>query len=152
MRLFLYSAKNEKSHKELGSLLRELPEGDYVIQIKKNRAVRSLNANKYYHAILNLICIQSGQGTGDKNFDHAELHEILKKKFNSRIIYFTKGGAEIVGQSTSDMDSKEFGSYVNQVKKWAQDEFGIIILEPQDIDYLKWMAIANEYSRTFSGY
>jgi len=152
MRLFIYKAGDSESHRQLGDELRKLKEGEFVVSVKKNRPVRSLSANKYYHAILNIICIHSGQGTGDQNFDHDELHEILKKKFNSRIVRFSKGGSEIVGQSTSDLDTKEFASYVNQVKKWAKDEFGIGIPEPQDLDYHKWMAIENEYSRTFSGY
>lgn len=151
MRLFLYEAKNEKHHKELGAYLRSLEKGNYVVTVKHNRPIRSLSANKYYHFILNEICIHSGQGTGDQNFDHAELHEILKKKFNSRIVKL-KSGSEIVGQSTSDLDSKEFTDYVNKVTMWAKDEFGIIIPEAKDVDYLRWMENENRYTQTFSGY
>lgn len=145
MKFFLYNPKDPKNHKELGQFLQEFPDGEYVIQVKKNRPVRSLNANKYYHAILNIIAVSTGH-------THEELHEAMKLKFNCSVIFFPKGGSQMVGKSTSDLDTKEFAAYVNQVKKWALDEFSIIIPETKDIDYNRWMEIENAYSENFSGF
>lgn len=151
-KLILYDNRSDEGKHKLWNSLKALPEGEYIVEIKKNRPVRSLNANKYYHAVLNIICTQSGQGTGDKKFDHDQLHEILKKKFNGEVINFPKGGSEIVGKSTSDLDTKEFAVYMNRVKNWAREEFDIIIPEHGDVDHIKWMEYENDYNRTFSGY
>lgn len=143
-RIYLYKAKDANSHKELGQKLKELPDGEYVVEIKKNRAIRSLNSNKYYHVILNIIAISTGH-------THEELHEAMKIKFNCQVIFFPKGGSQIVGKTTSDLDSGEFSAYVNRVKQWALDEFGIVIPQANDIDYKRWIEIETTYEDSFRG-
>lgn len=148
----LYDNRTEEGKRDLYKKLKELPDGEYVIEVKKNKAIRSMTANAYYHVVLNIICTSTGQGTGDKNFDHDQLHEILKRKFNSDTFHLPKGGVEVVGKSTSEMDTTEFASYINRVKQWAKEEFGIIVPEREDLDYKKWMEIDNEYNKTYSGF
>jgi hypothetical protein len=137
-KILLYKAGDAESHKQFGREIQQLKPGEYVVKITRNRPIRSLNANKYYHAILNIIGIETGH-------THEELHEALKLKFNAKIIHFPKGGSQVVGESTSNLDSKEFAGYVNQVKNWALNEFGIVIPEARDIDYQRWMEIENAY-------
>jgi len=142
--ILLYTSGSLESHKNLGKKLSELKPGDYVLTIKKNRAVRSLSQNKYYHCILKIVGIETGH-------THDELHEALKLKFNASVIFFPKGGSQIVGKSTSDLDTKEFTSYINQVKNWAMHEFGIVIPELKDLDYMRWIAIENTYAENQQG-
>lgn len=144
MRVLLYQAGDAESHRKLGKELSLLDSGEYVVTIKKNRAIRSLSQNKYYHAILKIIAIDTGH-------DHEMLHEICKKKFNGETISFPKGGMEIVGKSTSNLDTAEFTAYINRVKQWAIDEFDMVIPEAKDVDYKKWIDIENEYERSFTG-
>jgi len=144
MKILLYKAGDEKSHKDLGRKLQELKEGEYVVTIKKNRAIRSLSQNKYYHAILNIIGIETGH-------THEELHEALKMKFNSEMIFFPKSGSQVVAKSTSDLDSGQFTAYINRVKNWALNEFSIVIPEAKDIDYQRWIEIENAYEENQHG-
>lgn len=141
--MFIYTAgtRNEK----LNQYIKELPPGDYLVTIKKNRPIRSLSANKYYHCILNILGAHTGH-------THEQLHDICKKKFNAEVINLPKSGSEIRGKSTTNLDTKEFAAYVNRVKMWAMDEFGVIIPESKDIDYARWMAIENEYEQVHSGF
>ena len=162
MKTLLYKPKDKECHRKVGEYLwslegqRETQKGkkeiEYIITVKENRPIRSLSANAYYHVILNLIAIHSGQGTGDQKFDHDELHELMKKKFNGTLKNLPKGGTEVIGRSTSQLDTKEFGAFVNKVKKWAIDEWGLSIPEPGDVDRAKWLEIEMEYEKTFSGY
>ena len=145
MKNILYTAGDEKSHKDLGKYLQGLPAGDYIIQVKKNRPIRSLSANRYYHLILNIMGIETGH-------THEQLHEICKLKFNPEIINTPKGGSIVVGRTTGDMDTKEFGAYVNRVKQWARDEFNMVIPEPGEMDRLKQYEIENRYEAVHSGY
>lgn len=144
MRILLYKAGDAQSHKELGRKLIELTEGEYVITIKKNRVIRSLNANKYYHFILNVIAVHTGH-------THEELHEALKMKFNSEMIFFPKSGSQIVARSTSHLDTAQFAAYINRVKNWALNEFSIILPEAKDVDYQKWIDAENQYDLTQTG-
>jgi hypothetical protein len=145
MRTGLLNTENEKSKRELYNVLKELKPGSYVYTIKKNRNIRSMSANKYYHAILNIIAISTGH-------THEELHEALKLKFNYEVIFFPKGGSQMIGKSTSNMDTKEFAGYINRVKQWALDEFDIRIPESNNIDEAKWMEFENLYNENFNGF
>lgn len=133
-------------------MLNELADGEYTVKVTKNKPIRSLQANGYYHVILNLIAIHTGQGTGDQNFDHEELHELFKKKFNGKLKQLPKGGAEVIGKTTKILDTKEFAIFVNRVKNYAREEWGIIIPEPQDLTAIREMEIQNQYTKTFSGW
>lgn len=144
MKILLYQAGSADSHKEIGRKLQELKPGNYTIEIKKSRAVRSLSANRYYHAILNIIGIETGH-------THAELHEALKLKFNSHVIFFPKGGSQLVGKSTADLDTAEFAGYINRVKQWALDEFGIVIPESSNISHESWVELQNTYDENQNG-
>ena len=145
MKNFLYNPSNPQKHKELGNYLKSLPEGEYVVKVKKNRPIRSLSANAYYHFCLKIIAIDTGH-------DAEDLHETMKLKFNSAMINFPKGGSQIIGKSTKDLDTKEFGAYINRVKNWAIQEYNIVIPEPKDLDYMKQMELENQYEKVFSGY
>lgn len=144
MKTHLYKTDSQESKQKLYNVLKDLQPGQYVITIKKNRAIRSLSQNRYYHAILNIIAIATGH-------THEELHEAMKMKFNCSVIYFPKGGSQIVGKSTSDLDSGEFVGYVNRVKQWAMDEFSIVIPERESIDEHRWIDIENTYDENFNG-
>ena len=143
-RFLLYKAKDEQSHKELGAKLRDLPEGEYVIEVKKNRAVRSLKANKYYRFVLNLMAIETG-------ISHDDMHEAMKHKFNSKVIFYPSGGTQCIGESTSSLDVAEFAGYVNRVKQYAQDDLRINIPELKDVDYRRWMEMETLYEENFRG-
>lgn len=145
MKVLIYQAGNTDSHKALGKELAQLPPGEYVIEVKKNRAIRSLQANKYYHVVLNIIAISTGHS-------HEELHEICKLKFNPLLVDLPKGGSQVIGGSTKDLDTLQFAAYVNRVKQWALDEFGIVIPEPDSIDRARWIDIENAYNENFSGF
>jgi hypothetical protein len=145
MRHLLFNTEDEDTKEKLLKELRDLPDGEYHITIKKNKPIRSLKANAYYWVILNIIGAETGH-------DREQLHEICKKKFNSDVILYPKGGLEIVGRSTSDLDTAEFTAYVNRVKMWAQDDWGIEIPEAKDVDYKRWMEIENAYDKSQSGF
>lgn len=146
MKTLLYDG-SPKDHAQVGRTLQELPKraNGYVVVIKENRPVRSLSANGYYWKVLEIIGIHTGH---DREF----LHEEMKRKFNSVPVEFPKSGIVLKAKSTKDLDTKEFGAFVNRVKQWARDEWNIIVPEPQDMDYIKLMDIQNDYNRAFSGY
>lgn len=156
MRIFFYTPSNPEDHKDLGKKLRELPATrkdkngndvriDYRVEVYEKKHVRSLKANAYYHVILNIIGIDTGH-------THEQLHEICKKKFNGDIIHLPKGGMEQVGKTTTNLDTAEFTAYVNRVKQWAQDEFGIVIPDASQLDERRVAEVQNVYDQNNSGY
>lgn len=145
MRTFTYTPGNADEHKKLGEYLRTLPDGqNFVVVVKRNRPIRSLTQNRYYHLILNIIGLSTGHS-------HDELHEICKLKFNADMIHFPKSGSMVVPKSTTELDSKEFTAYINRVKQWAQDEFAIVIPEADSYTPETVMQIHNMYDESQSG-
>lgn len=144
MKTFIYKRGDAESHKEFGRILQNLKDGEYVVSVKKNRAIRSLSANKYYHAILNIACMEL-------DITHENMHEAMKYKFNSKVIFFPAGGSQCIGNTTADLDTKEFAGFVNRVKQYLTDDLGIVIPELKDIDYARWIAIDNAYDDNFNG-
>jgi hypothetical protein len=130
---FLYKTNDPKSRELLNDYLNLLDDSDkdkqieQVIEIKKNRPVRSTSANSYYWVILQHIASIAGH-TKD------ELHEFYKMKFNGKDVL----GVHI-GQTTSDLDTAEFSVYLKQVKEHAKEYFEIkYIPEPEDRTYRVW--------------
>lgn len=145
-KLILYDNRTEESKRSLYNKLKELEPAEYVIEIKKNKPVRAIAHNKYYRVVLKYIAVASGE------YDEDRLHELMKLKFNYEVVNTPRGGAYIIPGSTSKLSTEEFADFVSKVKMWAKDEYGVIIPERQDVDYLRWMEINNTYNKTFSGY
>jgi hypothetical protein len=146
-RIFLYKSKDEKSHKELGKKLSELPEGGYVIKVSKNKPVRSLGQNAYYHMVWNIYATHTGHYIDE-----------LKKEFYDKIGFFEvfTDKREISTKrykSSADLDETEFAALINQQAQWGRDEFPeVIVPRKEDATYLQWMQVENDYNRTFSGW
>ena len=145
-KILLYKARDVRSHKEIGKALSALPEAEYVIEIKKKRQIRSLSQNRYYRFILTVIAGKISGHTTD------ELHEAFKLKFNGKMINFPKGGSQMIGGSTAIMETDEFTAYINRVKLFALEEFGIEIPEAGEVTNQHEMQAENDYEMTQSGY
>lgn len=146
-RILLYRAKDEKSHKELGRKLWEIPEGDYVVKITKNKPIRSLGQNNYYHMVWGIYATHTGHYIDE-----------LKKEFYDKIGFFEvftdkRGVSTKRYKSSSGLDETEMSALINQQLQWGRAEFPeVIIPRKEDATYLQWMQVQNDYDRTFSGW
>jgi hypothetical protein len=92
--------------------------------VRKESKIRSLQANAYLWVCYTLISEYTG-------FTPEEIHAICKKKFIVKTLQYGDKIYEAVG-STALMDTMEFTSYVDKVKLWAGEEFGITVPEPDE--------------------
>jgi hypothetical protein len=151
MKTIIYNNKDEATkaanHKEVGRQLLELPPGEYVIKIVKNRHIRSLSKNAEYHAIWHIYAIHTGHYIDE-----------LKKEFYDKIGFYTfhtdsRGKTTKRYKSSADCDEVEMQALINQQAQWGRDEFPeVVIPKPQDRTYELWFEIQNQYNRTFSGW
>lgn len=147
MKLIPYTAKDAVSHKKVGRVLQELPEGDYVISVKKNKPIRSLKANSYYHLVWNIYAIHTGHYIDE-----------LKKEFYDHIGFYdlfedSRGVITRRYKSSAKCDKTEMAALINQQLEWGRHEFPeVIIPRLEDTTYLQWMEIENQYNKTFSGW
>ena len=106
-------------------------DNNYIVEVKKKRNTRSNNQNSYYWK-----CIVQELGNSLGYFPD-EMHSILRTKFLSEWemieINNKKIGLNKVG-STTDLNTKAFEIYAEQIRVWAISELGIRLLLPNEYE------------------
>lgn len=119
-----FTKENDK--KKLWDTLKLL-NAKYTVELTKFNTKRSLNANKYYWAVLRTIAKDTGN-------DEDDLHLYFKQRFlEPRKVIFKETGEEkeVVGNS-SDLDSLVFFEYVEKVRIMAIQELNIYCPTPEE--------------------
>lgn len=136
---FLYYTNDENSNERLMSFISEINDRHkdkrvtYQIEIKRNRPKRSKKQNGYYRVCLEAIATHTGY-TAD------QLHMMYKKKFNSTLVF-----DELIPETTTELDTKEFTAYLNKVKTHAKDFFHLELPDPTDHRYDIWSKSVKDY-------
>lgn len=135
-----------QTKERINKMIDEMPDGEYIGDIKKNLPIRSIKANKFFHAVCNVYAIYTGHTM-------QEIKDEFKRDrfFEMRV---DKQGREYKHlKETSGLDTKEYASVCNNLLQWGREKHPEITIERQeDMDYQRWMEIENEYNRVFSGF
>lgn len=100
--------------------MNNLMDGEYYIQIKKHYKGRTKPQNDYYWDICTLIAVELG-------YEKDDIHRYCGDMFlrdNSGIIPKVK--------STTSLNTKEMSDYIEQVRRWAQEELNIYCPTPEE--------------------
>lgn len=119
--------KLQLDREQFAAQLATLPDGEVVIKIQGQ--TRSERANRFYFGVV-LAAISEHTG-----YTVEELHELCKQRFNGRTASDCDPDTGEVEdregwQSTASLDSAAFMIYVDRVRQWAAQEFGIVIPDP----------------------
>jgi hypothetical protein len=111
------------------SRLRDWADCDVTVVVERFHATRSLDQNAMYHG---LIVRMLSEHTG---FTHDEMHEVLKAKFLPKHLSVPNQNGEIVGEfviggSTTKLNKLEFGEYCDSIVRWAAEDLGLVIPDP----------------------
>lgn len=120
----IYDSDLVKFHKHFESF----KEGDHVfVTIEKitREKQRSLDQNAYYWGVVVKIL------AGETGYTKDEMHEALKVKF---LTYENVKGIPTV-LSTADLNTKQFEVYLEMVRRWAAMDLGVVIPEPNQVDF-----------------
>lgn len=146
--IFLYKAKDKIVHETFGKKLWNMAEsGEFIISVKKNKPIRSLGSNNYFHMILSIYATYTGHYIDE-----------IKDEFKNDIGYYDiitdKLGKPFKRlKSTSKADTTEMASVINQFEQWGRDKFPeCIVPRKEDATYIQWLEVQNQYERTFSGF
>ena len=83
-----------------------LIEGDVHLEIKPAEKVRSPQQNAYYRVIIRILSKELG-------YTEAEMHDTLKEKYDI--------------ESTKQLSKEEFTELLEQIKRWAVMDMGIVL-------------------------
>lgn len=107
----------------LNRLLKYMEEGKgYIIEIKVAKDQRSLSQNEYYWAV---VIPSFMNPTGYlKNEAHQEL---------ARMFLSYPRGNKTFTKSTTELNTVEFESYMEQCRLWLYHEFQIVVPKPNEL-------------------
>ena len=96
-----------------------------VVSVKRKTRDRSNQQNRYYWGVVIKIL-------GDHfGYTDLEMHEALKFEF----LRVEEQGKPITCKSTSQLSTVEFEQYLENVKRWAVQEYHTYIPDPGVIEY-----------------
>jgi hypothetical protein len=93
----------------------------FEVSVKSHKDARSLEANRFYWSRLNEIAQKA-----EPRFSAEAWHEYLKRKF---IGCLDLPSGQVIGMSTTKLNSTEFALYTTQVEAFAVMELGVIFTE-----------------------
>lgn len=139
--IFHYTAGNKGNLSEIGEKLSVLRDGEYVIEVTRNRPIKSLSSLKYlFGVVYKEMAIVSGHATD-------ELHEMMKYKFLAQVVEFPNGVHAVSIGSTKEMTDAEMADFTNKVKDWAKKFLNIKFIDQKDVDYQRWSEIREGYDK-----
>jgi len=108
-----------------------------TLEIKKFKSSRSLRQNAYYHGVVVQVL---SDHTGE---EPKMMHEILKAKFLSveapesaqTLSEFVEIPHFRIVRSTTDLNTKEFEEFMEEVRRWASMKLGCWIPEPHESEF-----------------
>ena len=119
---------DKKDKMQLVNYLKEM-ESPYTVEVKKHKNTRSNMQNNYYwKCIVQVLAEELG-------YFNDEMHDALKVKFSSEwemINYKDKTIPMHNITSTTQMNTKEFEVYAEQIRIWALSDLGIRIMLPNE--------------------
>ena len=110
-------------HTVAGALIGQLEfrsGGDYRITIEEVDAGRTNEQNRFYWAILNEIADQTGNSSDD-------LHETFRAMFLTE-----RGAIPPRIRSTTELDVREFITYIDQILAYIGTEMGITVRQTRE--------------------
>ena len=111
---------------------------EYEAKIVKRTEKRTLAQNRLYHLWLNCISAETGNEVDI-------LAEYFKQKFlgvRERVIH---GDHVRVALSTTELNTEEFKRYLDRIQEWANVEQGIILPNPEDLNFAQFVEKYQNY-------
>ena len=118
---------SEPDKRKLFEILKTRKPKVYAIEIKEVNKKRSLDANKYYWAVLGIIASETG------NTDN-RLHKYFKDELLAKeeVKFPQTGEVKEVAKSTTELDKFDFYEYVERIRQFALTDLNIYVPTPDE--------------------
>lgn len=118
------------NRKRFDAEVKSFPDCDVTIILKK-KGKRSTQSNRYYWGVVISEIRHEFLRRGMRHTPE-EIHEALKLKFNAHREIDADSGEVLleIGQSTTEMNKDEFGSYLDRIIEWCNTSLEINIPLP----------------------
>lgn len=115
------------------SWLREPGRRAVKITAQDDKPTRSSQQNRYYHGV---VVREIGLGLAAMGWEprecrHDTVHDMLKRRFLSEDRPLGSDGEYVtIVRSTTDLDTTEFGAYVDHCVRFAAEYLGVMVPAP----------------------
>lgn len=119
--------RTSRDREAVASYINKLPEGKhYDVAITLKRDKRSLSQNRYYWACITCISDETGS-------PKEQIHDTFRDMFLPKVEVPDITG-EVIQKaiSTTNLNTKQFAEYMNQIFVFAAQELGIVLPTPED--------------------
>lgn len=132
MKLVIKITNGEFKLDNLEKKIKTLKDGYYEVNIKKSRAIRSLNQNNYYWGVV----ISELFDLFKKEVTTGQIHDILGYKFLT-INYRHPLTDELIPKitSTTKLNTMQMEEYLEQCRKYALEEYNHRIPLPNETQF-----------------
>lgn len=116
------------SKEKMKRYVETLPDGEFNLDIKQEREIRTISQNSLYWLWLTCIMAETGN---DKDY----LHIFFGKKYlpqDRRIVF---NYPVDVTTSTTSLDTAQFTHYLERIQQFANSELGIVLPNPEDLHF-----------------
>ena len=114
--------------KKLRQFLIDFEGKEVEVVIRQPTSPRTLQQNKYLFGVCyKMIADETGHTP-------EEIHEVMKSMFLKDYADFN-GQKVVIIKSTTSLNTKQFGEYVDKVKRFAAQELGIVIPDAEEVEF-----------------
>ena len=108
--------------------------GRISITIQKVKKVRSNQQNRYLHAAFTILSTELINYTGDERYTAVMVKDIVKCKFLT-VDMINESSGEVIGtriKSTAELSTLEMNEFIENMIRWAAEQFNITIPYPNE--------------------
>lgn len=98
----------------------------FYVDIKMHRTVRTISQNRLYWLYVGIVADETGN-------DKDTIHQYCLQTFIGSNKHIVFGKEVFTSPTTTELNTKQFTDYVEQVRAWAQTELGINLPDPDSI-------------------
>lgn len=119
-----------RNRKAFDLQIAQLREGwELEVTVKRQRATRSQLQNRYYWGVVIALLSEHTGYTPD------EVHDCMKMQFIPKRMAVADGngvihGEYVLGGSTREMNTIDFGDYMESIREWAAETLDVVIPDP----------------------
>ena len=131
----IYDLANELDRVRLEKRFKALLAARKVVEVKEYKPKRTSPQNRYLHALLGIVAMQTGNTLEDVK------KEYFKKHCNAEIFVTRKtdkmlGNVEIL-RSSAELDTAEMTTAIDRFVRWYETESGEVLPRPDDEAYIQ---------------
>jgi hypothetical protein len=117
------------NRQSLNRFIRSKEGKNVTITFVIDREQRTTQENRYYWGVVIDLILKAFIELGHEA-TAADIHELLKVKFNNRPVCDANGLVYELPLSTADLTVNEFELYIERIKRWAAENLNLIIPDP----------------------